>query len=128
VIESSLIASLGGVDSRLIDISNGGILKVTGSVLQKGPVSSNGDLIGFGLEGLRFPDNRIEISGNVLILEREGPNRILHTKSEVATRLEGNLIAGSPADPVPAGNTLKRNRASAGLPPAPHLPPPGKHP
>jgi hypothetical protein len=30
-------------------------------------VSSSGDLIGFGLEGRRFPDNRIEISGNVLI-------------------------------------------------------------
>lgn len=128
IIESSVIASLGGVDSRLIDISNGGILKVTGSVLQKGPVSSNGDLIGFGLEGLRYPDNRIEISGNVLILEREGPNRILHTKSEVTTRFEGNLIVGSPADSVPAGNALKRNRASAGLPPAPNLPPPGKYP
>ncbi len=139
IIEASVIASLdgvdsrlidisNGVDSRLIDISNGGILKVTGSVLQKGPVSSNGDLIGFGLEGLRFPDNRIEISGNVLILERAGPNRILHTKSEVTTRFEGNLIVGSPADPVPAGNTVKRNRASAGLPPAPNLPPPGRHP
>jgi hypothetical protein len=73
VIESSVIASLGGVDSRLIDISNGGILKVTGSVLQKGPISSN-------------------------------------------------LIVGSSADPVPAGTTPKRYRASAGLPP------PGKHP
>ena len=128
VIESSVIASLGGVDSRLIDISNGGVLKVTGSVLQKGPVSSNSDLIGFGLEGLKFPDNRIEITDNVLILEREGPNRILHTTPEVKTRFEGNLIVGSPGDPVPAGNTLKRNRASAGLPPAPDLPPPGKRP
>jgi hypothetical protein len=53
IIERSVVASLGGADSRLIDISNGGELIVRDSVLQEGPGSVNSDMIGFALEKKR---------------------------------------------------------------------------
>ena len=71
-IESSVIASMDGRDSRLIDVPNGGQLVVKNSVLEKGLNSSNNDVIGFGLEGVKHPVNSITLEGVTVIVDRKG--------------------------------------------------------
>lgn len=121
-IERNVIASLDGVDSRLIDLPEGGENIIRGNVLQKGPASSNEDLIGIGLEGNRavHKKNSTLIEDNIFILERSH-NVLSHHRHVPAPRIERNIVIGG----EPAGGTNKwfRNRAEAGLPPYPALPP-----
>ncbi|MCP4503173.1 MAG: hypothetical protein GY822_24820 [Deltaproteobacteria bacterium] len=46
----SVSASLDGVDSREMDISEGGELVITNSIIQQGPESANSNMIGFATE------------------------------------------------------------------------------
>ncbi len=124
VIENSVVASLDGIDSRLIDIPNGGELIVRNSVLQQGTSSSNTDVIGFGLEGRKFLHkiNRVTLEGNMIILDRH-INRILHLKDpsyEVNAR--NNAIIGKSVDELPGFNLMLESREKAGIDPVPFLP------
>lgn len=71
VIERTTIASLEGEDSRLVDLSNGGIATIIDSILSQGPNSTNSDLIAFGLEGLAYDKNKLSILGNTVMSLRE---------------------------------------------------------
>ncbi len=128
VIEDSVIASAGGDDSRLIDISNGGVLIVRRSVLQEGPASVNHDLIGYGLEGLaKGATHRIRIEDSIIISDADRPVTFL-ARPKGAPRPEffGNLFAGRFRD-LSDDRPLNRHaddRAAAGLPPAPTIPEP----
>lgn len=123
IIEDSVVASLSSRDSRLIDVSNGGELVVSRSVLQKGPNSSNQDAIGYGLEGVKHSNNRITLTENIFLLERAGSNALLHARStppDVTT--EKNVIIAK-RDPGLAGmNLYFPSRQQAGLEPFPALP------
>ncbi len=52
--------------SRCIDCSLGGILELSGVLLQQGPVSENPDMIGFGSESPTWLVNRIDIAPSVV--------------------------------------------------------------
>lgn len=124
VIERSVIASLGGADSRLLDISNGGELIIRDSVLQEGPATANSDVIGFALEKRQHDSHRIELTNNVILLEGPKRGNLLHQRSGTpAPTLEGNLIIGAGAADHAGLNIWLANRAEAGLPPYPALPP-----
>ena len=69
VILSSTIASLDGKDSRLVDVPNGGELSISNSTLQQGNNTSNWNLIGYGMEGIKHPTNTVSLTKNVFILE-----------------------------------------------------------
>jgi hypothetical protein len=125
-IEHNVVASLDGVDSRLIDLPEGGENVIRGNVLAKGPASSNEDLIGIGLEGHRalHSSNSTVIENNVMILERPGGNVVLHERGVPPARMERNRIIGGKQAPR-SGNTWFPDRAAAGLPKYPALPKPG---
>jgi hypothetical protein len=123
-IERNVIASLDGVDSRLIDLPEGGENIIRGNVLQKGPASSNQDLIGIGLERNRelHSINSTVIEDNIIIMERQGTNVLLHQRRVPEARVERNKVIGGKE---PGGsNTWFPNRAAAGLPKYPALPEP----
>ncbi len=124
-IERSVIASQDGVDSRLIDAPNGGELPVTDSLLAQGPNTSNGDAIGFGLEvGPGFhPVDRVVLRNNLILLERAGPNRLLHLRGDkVPTDVSGNVIVSRDQTADDGTNQVFRDRQAAGLPAYPALP------
>ena len=126
VIEDTVIASLDGDDSRLIDVSNGGRLVIRRSLLVEGPASVNHDLIGYGLEGLA-PDrpHRIEITDCLVINDKDRPVTFLARPGGAAVRmlLSGNVFVGRFRDARDfPGNRLLADRAAARLPPAPELP------
>lgn len=96
IVEQSILAELSATASRLIDISNGGELFVSGSLLQKGPNSENGQLIGFGLEGIKHTSNQVTIVDSVLLLDRPRGNYVLNQgEQQVAVRIENNVIVAS---------------------------------
>lgn len=124
VIRDSVIASLDGRDSRLVDIPNGGDVEMRGNVLQQGPYSANMALIGYGLEGLVHSARRVVIEDNLILLERRGTNRIFHGVSgSPAPVFRRNIVIGSDAATLTGdGNIFFVDRKHAGLPPRPFLP------
>jgi hypothetical protein len=124
IIERSVVASLGGADSRLIDISNGGELIVRDSVLQEGPGSVNSDMIGFALEKKRQHEaHHVELTNNIILLEGRRKTRLLHQRDGTpAPLMEGNVIIGA-GEPEFAGmNVWLTDREEAGLAAYPALP------
>jgi hypothetical protein len=125
-IDKSIIVSLSADDSRLIDMSNGGELLVVNSLLGQGPNSVNGQVIGYGLEGMSHQLNTIKLIDNVVYLERLGSNYLLTLPKEERTITliqKNNRVIGEDnshyTDPT---NTYFSDRIELGLPLYPKLP------
>lgn len=123
-IENSVVASLEGNDSRLVDIPNGGVLMITDSVLEQGPKSLNWNLIGYGHEKYKYPKNSITLTGNIFLLEREKGNKVLDVKKIKATlSVSQNAFIGRMGkDDFDDSNFYFEDRKSAGLAAYPTLP------
>lgn len=122
-ITNSVIASMTNKDSRLIDISNGGIATITDCTLQQGPVSSNLDAIGFAVEKKRHKENAFTLRRNVIILERRGNNRLFHTKiKDLKPDISDNIIVSNKKTPFAATNLEFDDRQEASLPAYPEIP------
>jgi hypothetical protein len=121
VIESSILAELSASASRLIDISNGGELQISRSLLQKGPQSVNNQLIGFGLEGVQHSSNQVTIRDSLLLLDRARGTYIVHAGDNVVnTQIENNVIVASSEQWD--GNVHLKTRADLQLAAYPALP------
>lgn len=122
-ITDSIIASFSSTDSRLIDITDGGILEIFNSVLEQGPSSSNSDMIGYALENRSYPNNSIELANNVFILERTGSNTLLHRHPDSKMPvLRNNMIVAKENPELPGFNLIFETRKEAGLGEYPILP------
>jgi len=122
-ISKTIIASLDAQDSRLLDISNGGNLTITDSVLVQGPYSVNRDVIGYGLEGLRHTSNTVVLRDNIIILERPAGNILIHHKEGTVTPdIRNNIIISQSPTSIAKWNSVFANREEAGIPPFPFLP------
>ena len=126
VIEDNVIASLDGNDSRLIDVPNGGDVTIRGNVLEKGPASSNDDLIGIGLERGRRPEldhvvNRALVEGNTMIIDRRGRAVLVRTRDVTESAIRDNVVVGG-SGPWRGGVRWVRDRDAAGFAPYPFLP------
>ncbi len=132
LIESSVVASLSGKDSRLIDVSNGGALIVRNSVLEQGVNSSNLELIGFGLEGMKsgHPQS-VTLENNTILAEQPRGNVLLGLPSDDSnisiSIINNDIIAESNIYDISEHNLIDNNkfftdRASYGLGSFPELP------
>lgn len=118
VIRDSVIASLNARDSRLIDLPNGGVFILTGSILGEGPVSENWDLIGYGLEinqrDVRAAkENNVTIRKNTFYVDREQGGKLLHARHASEIKFRDNVIIGG--HDSPSGNTYFDSRSDAGI-------------
>lgn len=116
LIEESVIASLDGDDSRLIDVSNGGEVIIRGNILEMGPRSINHEMIGIGYEGLNYSNNAVLIERNTIIVDRH--SKQLFGGPVQMTIRDNRIVGGYPID----GNQYYPDRAAAGLPRYPGLP------
>ncbi|MGH6904349.1 MAG: right-handed parallel beta-helix repeat-containing protein, partial [Geminicoccaceae bacterium] len=142
IIESNAIAGLDGRDSRAIDLPNGGEVVIRGNVLQKGPLSESGQMIGLALEGNLHELNETLIENNLLLFDTR-PEGLVHdlaravgllpakgtvisSKSPGEVILLGNTIVGARAvgseDVIERDNRIYESRRAAGLPAYPALP------
>lgn len=116
-IQGSLIASLNGADSRLVDVPSGGVLTIEESVLAKGPHSTNSQLIGYGLEIEQYEpsgsDNRITIRHNTIYSDRPGGSKLLQTAYADQVTVTDNILIGVGSDWT--DNSYFSNRSSLGL-------------
>jgi hypothetical protein len=140
IIENNVIAGLDGHDSRAIDLPNGGDVVIRGNVLEKGPDSANGQMIGLALEGSLHEMNRTLIEGNLVIFDTlpvglvqsiaqalglmPPKGTVLVSESPGPLILRNNTIVG--ARDIGRGateqdNRVYRSRSDAGLPPYPAL-------
>lgn len=123
IIENSVIASLSSKDSRLVDVPAGGELVISGSVLQKGPNSSNQDAIGYGLEGIKHTNNHITLTENIFLLERQNGNVLLNARPRPASlTTEKNVIIAKHDPELTGMNLYFESREHAGLEAFPALP------
>lgn len=119
----TVVASLASHDSRLIDISNGGLVSIRDSILEKGPGSSNADVIGYGLENMAYGYNYIELKGNTIIMERNGPNNLIHLGTEaVLPIVSSNVIISNDESGFSEFNIWYKSRKKAGLDGYPKIP------
>jgi len=122
IISKSILATLGSDDSRLVDISNGGQLQISDSILQEGPYSQNFQLLGFGLEGLKHAEHNVKLTRNLIISDRAAPSQLLKVADQtISVNASENLLIGNILHDLPGSRELK-NRELAGLPAAPMLP------
>jgi hypothetical protein len=145
IIENNVIAGLDGRDSRAIDVPNGGAVVIRGNVLEKGPDSENGQMIGVALEGPLHPVNETLIEDNLFVFDAHHPGLIqsigqalglvppqgtvIFSQSPGQVVLRNNTIVGAReigGGVVEHGNRAYGSRREAGLPPYPALPEPPK--
>ena len=69
IIEGNVIAGLDGHDSRAIDLPDGGEVVIRGNVLEKGPNSENGQMIGLALEGSLHEVSDTLIEDNLILFD-----------------------------------------------------------
>jgi len=126
VIENSILASLDGRDSRLVDVANYGELIIKNSILEQGDNSSNSQLIAYGLEHkqVKFPINRIEITDNLFLLDRKKANVIIAYKHADQVAIHDNTMVGDflYPDEFSKHNPWYLSREKAKLKPYPYLP------
>jgi hypothetical protein len=129
IVSGSVIASLDGQDSRSLDISNGGEVTITNSVIEKGPNSENNDLIGYGPEGLNTAyTHTFTMTGSTVIEDRGNGPAIDFYRIPSSITITGNTFIGPDAI-ANAGdttnNTKYASRTAAGMQAYPYLPSPG---
>ena len=125
LVENSLLATLDGVDSRLIDMAEYGELIIRDSILQQGPNSSNSQLIAYGLEKKpkKFAINRIELKNNLIFYDRD-VNVLISKRLDDEFVNRGNVFVGDfnhPNQMVP-GNSWYLSRQAAKVKPYPYIP------
>ena len=113
---NSTIASLSSKDSRLIDVPAGGVFILKNSTLQQGYNSSNQDSIGYALEENLYKKNSIHIEKNLILLERKGTNKLIHTQHiESDIIISGNVIIGENLTQEHEGNIYINSRKEYGI-------------
>lgn len=127
LIENSILASLDGKDSRLIDMANYGELIVRDSLLQQGDNSSNSQLIAYGLEKnvtKQFVRNRIELTNNLIFFDRSKANVLISKRFDDEFINKGNMFIGdfNHAKDLIEHNTWYMSRTDANVQPYPYLP------
>jgi len=126
VVINSILASLDAKDSRLIDVAEYGELIIKNSILQQGNNSSNSQLIAYGLEKRKnkFKVNRIEITNNLFLLDREKANVIILQKQADSVEIHDNTMIGDflYSDGLSKRNVWYISRENAKLNPYPYLP------
>jgi len=98
LIQDSLIASVNARDSRLVDVPDGGVLEISGSVLGEGPRSENWDMIGYGLE-IRdktppHAENVVRLVGNTFYSDRPQGVNLLNAANANDVVARDNVAVG----------------------------------
>jgi hypothetical protein len=126
IVDSSTIATLDGQDSRNLDLSEGGVVKITNSVLEKGPYSENSELIAFAPEAYDTTIAHSFTMTNNIVIEDRGSGPVVeffHTPSLIS--ITGNRFVGPDAISnagTPSNNTTYSTRTAAGYAAYPWLP------
>ena len=123
LVENSVVASLEGNDSYLIDIPNGGRAIIRNSLLVEGANTANWFLLSFGVEGTRFENNSLRLEKNIIVTDREGGSKFINVLDGLdGPELVGNVIVGDIEYDWSGSNYFFDGRGDLNWPDAPQLP------
>ncbi len=95
-IEYNRIANESTVDSRTIDLPNGGTSVIVGNILEQGPNSANSNLLGYGLEGLSNPvPHALYLAHNTFVNKKATGSFIQLANGTDSLYLYNNILAGA---------------------------------
>ncbi len=84
-----------GNASREIDLPSGGLSVLIGNIIQQGPNSSNGNMVGYGLEGLvNTAPHEIYLINNTLVNERFAGSFLHAAAGATYLKVYNNIFAG----------------------------------
>lgn len=119
------ISNTNSVDSRNIDLPNGGTAVIVGNIIEQGEESENSNIIGYGLEGLKNPTpNNLWIANNTIINNKskgsfvnivDGTDSLVLYNNVMVGAKTGGLIIGTPKYLDSASNFINNDVNSAGL-------------
>lgn len=72
IVYNLLVDGVGGSASYELEFPNGGLAWVVGNIIGQSPTTDNRDLISYGAEGQRWPDNALYLAHNTLVDDRLG--------------------------------------------------------
>ena len=123
LIEDSVIATLDGNDSYLIDLPNGGNAVIRNNLLVEGVNTANWFILAYGMEKQPYDLNAIRIEKNVIITDREGGSKFINIHASMPKPvLRGNVIVGSIDYEWTGNNFFFDERSDLDWPDAPALP------
>ena len=123
LIENSVVASLDGNDSYLIDLPNGGNAVIRNCLLVEGANTANWFLFTFGVEGQPYTLNSLKMEKNVIVSDREGGSQLINIHDSMpAPALRGNVVVGRITYDWPDNNFFFDGRDDLNWPAAPALP------
>lgn len=92
VIGCTIADGAGGTGSYMIELPNGGGLLARDNLFEKGPLSSNPDVISIGAEGASEPAGPVVVEGNRLRVAGTLHFVFVHNRTTTPARLEGNRL------------------------------------
>ena len=86
-----------GTGSRNIDLPNGGTAYILGNIIHKGANAENGNVIGYGLEGMTDSTyyNVIYLARNTIVSDRSASTLLRLDTNTVTLRAVNNIIVGT---------------------------------
>lgn len=124
------IANEQSVDSRSIDLPNGGTTVLLGNIIEQGPNSANSNLLGFGLEGLSNPGpHNLWICNNTFVNKKTtgsfiqvatGTDTLFVKNNILAGAKTGGLIIGAPTVLDSSNNVINNQVGAIGFVDATH--------
>jgi hypothetical protein len=88
-----------GDGSLSIDIPQGGLAFVMGNIIEKGPMTANSTVIGYGEEGFKNPDTDFYFINNTVVTDRN-PTTYFEIAAGTKTALIANNIFAGVAHPI----------------------------
>ena len=85
----------GGQSSYEVNLPNGGRAQLVGNIIQQGPGSGNSVILSYGEEGLRWPENTLEVVNNTFVNDmRYGGTFIRVAPGESRTLVRNTVFVG----------------------------------
>ncbi len=112
VIEYNRLTDEGGSASYELEFPNGGVAYVVGNLIQQSARTENEQIISFGAEGYRWPDNELYLVNNTVVDDRPRGGVFLYTAPGVKRVLAvNNLWVGNGRLPADGAAELHNNFA-----------------
>ncbi|HZK77105.1 MAG TPA: T9SS type A sorting domain-containing protein, partial [Candidatus Kapabacteria bacterium] len=102
-----------GDGSLSIDIPQGGLAFVIGNIIEKGPMTANSTVIGYGEEGFRNPDTDFYFINNTIVTDRNPTTFFEIAAGTPVALIANNIIAGT-GHPITGFTDTEANVINAG--------------
>jgi hypothetical protein len=102
-----------GTASYSIDIPNGGVALIKNNVIEKGPASTQQNMVHFGGEGIAYAGSSLTITGNTFINDRSSSTIAVLNNTAVSVDITGNQFNGIAAAKIASGPATETNNIDA---------------